>query len=360
MKKYESVKTWIREAISQGRIEPGDKLPSESELMQQFGVSRNSVRQAINELSGEGWVETRRGIGTFCLTRNVGRSKLVGVVCLRVGTYIFPRIIQGCNRVLQKNGYRILMNESWYDLAEERRVLEALHKLRIDGIILIPIQSDGSQSNADLVKRIEDDGTAVVLLDNEYPQYRFSSVVLDDHAAGRLAAEHVWNAGHRRIGVLYSSNYRPKLLRMQGVVDFLGERETTADKEWNVAIHGQTSSMRTYGQIRALFNRPISLPTALVCSSDDEALMFIHQARHHGIRVPDDVSVISFDNSDFAKFSRPRLTSLDHPSEYMGELAATMLLAKIQRRSPTTTSRTVIEAELINRESVVQIAKAGR
>jgi DNA-binding LacI/PurR family transcriptional regulator len=90
----------------------------------------------------------------------------------------------------------------------------------------------------------------------------------------------------------------------------------------------------------------------MICSSDDEAIMLMYQARHHGIRIPEDLSIVSFDNSDLSKVSRPRLTSVDHPSEYMGELAATMLLNQMQRKELPLHTRTVIESKLINRDSV--------
>jgi GntR family transcriptional regulator of arabinose operon len=352
MKKYEKVMAWIREQIEDGRIAPGDRLPSESELMRQLEVSRNSVRKAIGELAKLGLVVTEHGIGTFCRTRTAGQSVLVGLVCFRISSYIFPRIIQGCNRVMQKNGYRLVINESWYDLAEERSVLRSLQEMNVAGIIVIPVQGPSAASNADLVKDIEDQGIAVVLLDNEYPKFDFSSVVLDDEQAGHAIVEHLWNAGHREIGMLYSFNYRPKIRRREGVLSFLTAHGASIRDEWNIGIDGQTSPKGTYRQIREFFRRQIALPTAMICSSDDEALMFIRLARRHGIQVPKDISVVSFDNSDLSKLSQPRLTSMNHPSEYMGEIAATILIDKIQRRDRGVRTRTVIHSELIRRDSV--------
>lgn len=352
MKKYQIISSWIREGIESGRIVPGDKLPSESELIRRFGVSRNSVRQAVNELVRERLVETRHGMGTFCIKRSTQSTMNIAMVCLRMGSYIFPRIVQGCNRVLQKNGYTLQLNESWYDLEEEKRLLLGLPNKGVDGLILIPVNDEGTATNASLVKGLEAEGLAVVLLDNEYPGYDFTSVVLDDFQGGVQGARHLWEKGHRQIGVLYSSNYRPKILRKDGVLHFLASQQTGIREEWIIGIDGQSSPFKTYGQIRALFRQRISLPTAMVCSSDDEAIMLMYQARHHGIRIPEDLSVVSFDNSDLSKVSRPRLTSIDHPSEYMGELAATMLLNQLQRREAPLHTKTVIESKLIKRDSV--------
>ncbi|MEX2444670.1 MAG: substrate-binding domain-containing protein [Alkalispirochaeta sp.] len=360
MKKYQIVSAWIRESIEAGRIDPGDKLPSESELIRRFGISRNSIRQAVNELVREGLVETRHGMGTFCTKRSAQSTMNVALVCLRMGAYIFPRIIQGCNSVMQKNGYTLQLNESWYDLDEEEKVLKGLRRKAVDGLILIPVYGEGAATNAGLVKKLESEGLAVVLLDNEYEGYDFTSIVLDDFQGGVSGASHLWEMGHREIGVLYSSNYRPKILRKDGVLHFLSTQNATIKKEWIIGIDGQSSPFKTYGQIRELFRFGISLPTAIVCSSDDEAIMLIYQARQHGIRVPEDLSVVSFDNSDLSKVSHPRLTTIDHPSEYMGELAAKMLIDRMQRREAPWRTKSIIESKLINRDSVCSPALPHR
>lgn len=352
MKKYETVMHWVRSGIEAGRISPGEKLPSEPELMRQFSVSRNAVRQAISELSNEGFVQSRHGIGTFCVRRVSGKTRMVGLVCMRLASYIFPRIIHGCNRVIQREGYSLLIHESWYDLNVERALLEGLRDKRVDGIIITPVEGRGGETNADLLAEMEQEGVSIVLLDNEYEGHDFTSVVLDDEEAGAKAASYLWQKGHRNIGILYSENYRPKVLRRDGAMRFLEEMGRPVRPEWLIGIEGQTSPRRTYGQIRSLFRSELRLPSAMVCSSDDEALMFMYQARRHGIGVPDDLSVISFDNSDLARFSHPRLTSMNHPSEYMGELAATLLLNSIYRRDAPARTRTVIASSVIRRESV--------
>ena len=143
MKKYETVQTFLRSKIESGLIVPGEKLPSESELMAQFGVSRNAVRQAINELIKERLVESQQGIGTFCVKRTQGGSMLIGMVSFRISSYIFPRLVSACNQTVQREGYTLLLNETWYDAAQERSVLLNLRKRGVDGIVITPVQEEG-------------------------------------------------------------------------------------------------------------------------------------------------------------------------------------------------------------------------
>ena len=352
MKKYETVRTFLRSRIETGLIVPGQKLPTESELMAEFAVSRNAVRQALGELTKERLVESRQGIGTFCVKRSQSGSMLIGMVSFRMSSYIFPRIVSACNQVIQRDGYTLLLNESWYDAAQERSILLGLRKRGVDGLIITPVQEAGKRGNADLLNEFEAEGIPIVLLDAEYPGYDFSSIVIDETAAGRRAAEYLWERGHRDIGILYSSNYRPKVLRKEGIMGFLAAAGAKVREEWLVALHGQTSAFGTYGQIRRLFASPRSLPTSVICSSDDEAFMFMHQARRNGIRIPEDVSLIAFDNSDLARYSFPRLTSLDHPSEYMGEFAAKLILDRIYHPEVRLRSRTIIDTAIMSRDSV--------
>jgi len=274
------------------------------------------------------------------------------MVSFRISSYIFPRIVSACNQTVQRDGFTLLLNESWYDAAQERSVLLSLRKRGIDGLIITPVLEEGKRGNSDLLGEFEAAGVPVVLLDAEYPGCDFTSIVIDETAAGRRAAEYLWERGHRDIGIIYSSNYRPKVLRKEGALGFLDKVGGKVRAEWLVGIHGQTSSFSTYGQIRGLFSARRAMPTAVICSSDDEAFMFMHQARRNGIRIPEDLSLIAFDNSDLARYSFPRLSSLDHPSEYMGELAAKLILDRIYHPEVRIRSRTVIDTTIMSRDSV--------
>lgn len=342
--------------IENGNIPPGERLPSESELMKRFEVSRNSIRQAINGLISEKYLYSRQGIGTFCLKRSSSKSMLIALISLRLNSYIFPKIINGCDRVLSSNGYQLLINQSRYNLDEERKILEDLKSKQVDGIIITPVSNHGEKNNADLIRSMEAQGIPIVLLDNEYKDYNFSSVLLNDYEAGKLAAEYLISQGHKKIGVLFSENYTPKVNRKNGVASYLKEFGLPVLTDWIIGIEGQTSGYHTYRQIRRIFDRKKELPTAMVCSSDDESLIFMHHAEKRGIKIPDDISIISFDNSEIAKHTHPRLTSMNHPSEYLGKLAVYRLLEKINHQDIKMNSKTLVESYLIKRDSVKKIS----
>jgi len=352
MKKYEIVKSWLQNNIIKGILVPNDKLPSESELIKQFGVSRNAVRQAINELIKDHLVESRHGIGTFVLKKINESTSNIGLICYRIPSYISPKIIHGVNKIIQKSGYNLLLNESWYDLNIEKSLLSGLTQKNLAGLIITPVQGEGQQNNAEILKELEHRGIPIVLLDNDFPKYNFTSVVLADNNVGIKTAKYVWEAGHRDIGIIYSRNYRPKVLRKEGSLFFLSNAGSPVPEGRVFSIEGQVSGQRVYREIRFIVDNIEKLPSVFICSSDDEALVLMYILHKKGVNIPEDVSIISYDNSESSQFSSPRLTTVNHPSEYMGELVASMLLNKINNPGIKINSRTTIDSYVIKRDSV--------
>jgi len=353
--KHQQVRQWILDGIETGRIAPGDKLPSESELCRQFGVSRNSVRQAINSLISEGRLESKKGIGTFCLLKSRRLTMDLGLVCFFAGSYIFPRISRGCDQVAHKGGFHLILNQSEYSYEKEREILLKLRKRGVDGVIIEPIHPGAGQSNLDLLVELEDSGTPVVLIDNCFPQREFSRVVMDDLAGGRLVASYLWDRGHRRIGILSDSSYQPKRLRKEGACAYLREQEGQMRQDWILDFTGPVRSGAAFRLLDEFFSRGGELPSAFICTSDEEAVELYKAADKHGLKIPRDLSLISFDNSELAVLPGISLTSVDHPGQYMGELATKILLERILNPKVASNTISVIQPRVVERTSVSSI-----
>jgi GntR family transcriptional regulator of arabinose operon len=354
MKKRELVETWIRGRIDDGALIPGEKLPSESRLCEQFHVSRNVVRQAIARLAQEGLVESTRGVGTFCRARMPASvlSTNVGLVEFFVNSYVYPEIFRGCYTTLSRRGFALLVNQSEYNLEQERAILLGLRKKKVGGIIITPIYGAGDRSNALLLEEMQAEGTAVVLYDDYYPGRDFSSVTLDYRACGETAAAHLWQHGHRKIGVFYQKDFLVKATRMKGVLDFLGRMEAPIRPAWVVGFNGQGPNSQAPAAAERFLKTSKELPTAVVCGNDEDALRLIEAAERRGLQIPRDLSVVGFDNSPIAQMEKVSLTSVDHPSYQIGERAASILLDKILHPEIHFLTRTVISPVLVERSSV--------
>lgn len=361
MKKHQVIETWIKHRIDEGVLVPGEKLPSESQLCAQFGVSRNAVRQAIHNLIHEGLVETIKGVGTFCRTRLPASplSANIGLVEFFISSYIYPEIIRGCYNTLSRKGFALLLNQSEYNLEQERAILQDLRKKKVGGIIIAPIYGAGDRSNALLLEEIQNEGTAVVLCDDYFPGRNFSSVTLDYHTCGEEAAAHLWKKGHRKIGIFYQKDFLVKANRMKGVLDFLGRQEAPVRAAWMVGFNGQGPTSEASAAAERFLRGAKELPSAFVCGNDEDALNLIQVAERQGIRVPGDLSVVGFDNSDIAQLEKISLTSVDHPSFQIGVTAANILLDKIFHSEIRFVTHTIITPSLVERSSVRSLVPAA-
>jgi GntR family transcriptional regulator of arabinose operon len=305
-------------------------------------------------LTQEGYVESSKGVGTFCKARlpSSVHSTNVGLVEFFVNSYVYPEIFRGCYNTLSRRGFALLVNQSEYNLEQERAILLSLRKKKVGGIIITPIYGAGDRSNSLLLEEMQAEGTAVVLCDDYYPGRSFSSVTLDYRACGETAAAHLWQHGHRKIGVFYQKDFLVKATRMKGVLDFLGRMEDPVRPAWIVGFNGQGPNSQAQGAAENFLKTARELPTAVVCGNDEDALRLIEAAERRGLKIPRDLSVVGFDNSPLSQMEKVSLTSVDHPSYQIGERAAGILLDKILHPEIRFITRTVISPVLVERSSV--------
>lgn len=126
--KYAQVKEEICSWLNQGKIQPDEKLPTENELMQQFGVSRHTIRKAIGDLVSQGLLYSVQGGGTFVASRTaksaMHSNKTIGVITTYISDYIFPSIIRGIESYLSEQGYSMLLTSTNNNTESERAALK--------------------------------------------------------------------------------------------------------------------------------------------------------------------------------------------------------------------------------------------
>lgn len=363
MKKYEIVEEWIKTGMRNGRFLLGDQLPSESQISTELSVARNSVRQALSNLNSQGFVETRQGVGTFALApaHAASGSRDIALLCFSASQYIFAELVNGVQSALNRSGYHMILNQTECDPRTEREMLLALRDRGIAGIILEPAFGSEGFTNADIVRDLVNAGVPVILVDNaNTDDDEFSSVTIDDEAGGWLAASHLYERGHRAIGITYDNAYLPKIRRKIGMLNLLSERAVAVPPEWQVSYHSPHSSPVLQARIKAAIQDPSHRPTAFCCSSDDEAMDVIAAAEELGLRIPEDISLVGFDNSTMAQQGRIPLTTVDHPTRYMAELAANFVVHSVRYPSVINRHTSVVRPRLVSRTSVLDLRSLDR
>jgi GntR family transcriptional regulator of arabinose operon len=352
--------SWLREEFAAGRIAPGDRMPSENDLCGRFATARPAVRQAIARLTHEGYVETVRGKGSFRLEPKGPLSRDVALVLPSISTYIYPELAEAANRVLRAGGCQTLFDCVGGDLEAERRVLEGLRERRPAGLIIspkqtrLPIGADDhsleAAGNIELLKDLRAAGMAVLFLDDDLGDASFSSLVIDDEAGGAKAVDYFVAKGHRRISVVWWPSHAPFERRRNGAMNRMAELGLDRGRhaEFRIGKEGR-SELATF---LADASSAGEFPTAVFCANDHLAFALMETVAGLGLRVPDDISVIGFDDSPAARMPGSALTSFEYPSRWIGERAAALMLEALDGKGPRSRVRISVEPVLRERSSV--------
>lgn len=358
--KYVQLFEQLKGEIVQGTYENGQRLPGENELAEQYGMSRQTVRQALSLLEREHYIQRKQGSGTYVSRAEPRRRRTwnVGVVTTTISEYIFPSILRGIEGELSEEGFFPLLSATQNRVDNERRILEDYMKKGVDGLIVEGTKSALPNPNLSLYEKLEQMGIPVVFFNGYYPALPGCvSVTMDDRQGGLAAVEYLAARGHQRIGGIFKSDDMQGLGRYDGYTRGLLKHGLALQDQW--VLWFDSGSRDTFlkeepGITRVL--ERLSQCTAVVCYNDEVAVKLEKALYSHGLTVPGDKALISFDNSPLGAFATVGLTSFDHPKENLGASAARKLLGLINGREEHSV---VLDWGLAERDSV-QKEKKGR
>lgn len=332
--KYQKLKEYIIDTIGSEGLKSGDKIWSENQLAKKFMVSRHTVRQAIGELANEGWLYKVHGKGTFVAYRvekgenqTQNKGKTIGVMTSYLNDYIFPSIILGIDGVLSDAGYNMVLACTYNQHNKERVCLENFIKADIDGLIVEPTKSALPNPNLDLYRQIRYSGIPLFFIHGCYKELNCPYVAVDDTQAGHLATRYLIGLGHKSIGGIF------KIDDVQGHYRFKGFQEAHCDAGldledsnilWFDTDDARNGFVKFHGKA---FDALIEKCSALVCYNDQIALKSMDIIREKGMVIPDDISLVSFDDSELAIVPEVKLTTVAHPQEKLGKRAAETLIS---------------------------------
>lgn len=357
--KYIQLKEIITRYLEDHHYKAGQKIPSEMELIVQFQVSRGTVRQALGELANEGVIYTEKGRGSFFsgnLQNNPQRSYLIGVLT-PLSSYIYPQIIQGISDLAHKKHHNIVLGSSNDNREQELAYVEQFLKRNIDGLIIEPTGGVQHFQDSKLFRMLKDLTIPVVFMDWAIDDPEVSYVSLDDVAGGFRATSYLIEAGHKRIACIYPNDNVPGNRRYQGYRKALEmskiEHDSRLDKP------AESLQLNKTGYIYKLTKELIDLgedgPSAVFFYNDRSALNGYAAIRDAGLNIPEDISVIGYDDSELATLADVPLTSVIHPKYQSGKLAAEILFDQIEHQGQNMPRQMIINPTLAIRESVKSI-----
>ncbi len=348
----------LHKAILNGTYRPGDQLPTEHQLVEQFSASRPTIARALRDLQFLNLIERKSGAGTFVKARpeDDDDRKLFGLLIPGLGqTEIFEPICARIAKQTHANQHTLIWGDFSTDKADPSatqilRVCRDFIAQNVAGVYYAPVElaDEMSRINKRIIAELERNNIAVILLDRDIVRFPLRSgydvVGIDNRQGGFLLTNHLINLGCRNIG-------------------FLAKPNSASTVDCRVAGYCEAMTKASFpipaGAIQfgdpddSQFVRDFIVKgklEAVLCANDFTAAHLMHTLHDMGMHVPNDIRVVGFDDVKYAKLVRVPLTTISQPTNQIGQTAVAAMHQRIN--SPFLPARTIaLEPKLIVRKS---------
>ena len=272
----------------------------------------------------------------------------IGIVVPDISNPFFSALIKSFAAELRRGGNNFIVYDSDEDITIERASIRSLLEKRVDGIIIASVGQDSTH-----LEKLRNSSVPLVTVDRCFNSLDVDSVSVDNVQGTLLAVNHLIREGHTRIAFIQGlpGTYANET-RLRGYKLALEQASIPVDE--HLVVGDDFRSMNGYLETRLLLSMP-SPPTAIFTAGDLIALGALEACKESGFRIPDDVSLATFDDPVFATYLSPALTAVEQPISRMAEMAVAMLYRRI--RTPNVERRQILlEPKLNIRNSVARLA----
>jgi LacI family transcriptional regulator len=247
-----------------------------------------------------------------------GRSHTLALVVSDIRNLFFAELARGAEDAAYAAGYDLVLCNSDLDPEKQMLYVQSLLEKRVDGILMNSVAALGRKQQEQLAAC----GVPIVLLNRPSGNAAFSTICADNRGGGALAAEYLLRLGHRKIAHLTGPRHHGNLTeRARG---FLRAMQSSGDGQ-PIVLYGQNSFTGGYELAKKLIGQRTNV-SAVFVANDVMAFGAIRAILEAGLRIPDDLSLIGFDNVELASISHPPLTTIHQPKYEMGRAAVEILL----------------------------------
>lgn len=338
-----------------------------SDIAATVGVAPMTVSRVINR---NGYVsqETREKVLQVAKEMNYRRNGLarslkrqrtetVGLVLGDISNPFSTELAHAIREALFAKGFSLFICISEHSAKEDIVAFESLTNHSVDGIIVATRSNSGGD---DYLREIVDSNMPVVVVGRDFYHESVDSVAADNKRGGYEATQHLIDLGHTRIGFIGAGiSGKLSLKRLQGYLTALedhnievDERLVTGRKEEVSEVPGYSTEKMGYEGMKRLLSLP-NRPTAIFARNDFTAIGAMSAIKEAGLRIPQDIAIVGFDDIPLAIHTSPPLTTVRQPMRLQGQLAAEMLLQRINNDDELLRQERVLNCELIIRESTV-------
>lgn len=251
------------------------------------------------------------------------QTSIIGMIVPDITNPFFPAVVRGAEDVAYQNSYRLILCNADNDPAKERAYLRELQSYRTAGLIYIPSVNSRSEALDDIAAT-----SPVVCLDRQPAGWNGDTVTVDNAGGAFSAASHLLTLGHRSIAMITGNlQLANAASRLEGFRSAMRKAKIEIEPEY--IQEGRFDRFSGFEKMRVLLHlRP--RPTAVFASNDLLALGALAALRESGLRCPEDISIIGFDDLEFSELLHPALTTVSQPKYQMGAKGANLLIKRLR------------------------------
>ncbi len=351
--KYEEIYSKLELELAQGKWKPGQRLPTERELSQHYGVSRPTISRVLNRLRDGGQIRRAAGAGTFVTDPGTGERathRTFGLVVPGLGRgEIFGPV---CARIAERS-HQFDFTLTWGSVPADDAIDHEAHLLataqrfvdhRVDGVFFQPLEreAEAPKKNLRIVSMFESAGIPLILLDSDYLPYPRRSdhdlIGIDNIQASFVLTNHFLEQGRRRVDFVwqpFAAGTCP--LRLIGYREALHQ----AGVPLKTALEHE-GDPRSISFAQELFDGGAR---DIICLNDETAALLMRSFESLNLKVPHDIRIAGFDDVKYARLARVALTTMRQPCEQLGDLAVQTMIDRVEH--PWLPSRTVTTTAIL-------------
>jgi GntR family transcriptional regulator of arabinose operon len=373
---YKQVRDYIMDNIRSKKWSPDERIPSENELTKQFNVSRVTVRSALSELTADGWIYRIRGKGSFVsgsgkivpdlqLTSvHDNKQKLIAYLMPRLDNLFTANLLSGIQNVVSERGHHLLFYLTNDSAEEETRILQNVVELGVQGIIIYPV---ANENYSEQILKLTLNQFPLVVVDRHLQGVQTNCVCADHEQGAYMATEHLIALGHSRIGCFSTDEVTSSVKdRIAGYVKAMEDHQLTPQRKLQ-SLHYDAAELEElllnneagnpYKEALKKYIRENSELTAIFAINSGLGLATMEAVQECGMKIPDDFSVIFFDDYEASSFAQVPATYIDQ-QEYVLGREATNLLFSILENPQMERRKIVTPTRLIVRKSTTSLGRA--
>ena len=324
------------------------------DVAKEAGVSIATVSRVINKVdvvNEETKKKVQEAIDKLGYSPNIvaqslktQRSKSIGILVPDISSQVYPEIVRGAEDVAQMYDYSIILCNSDFDMEKEKKYIKVMKEKMVDGMLYM-----SSSLDPEILQYIRDLNMKTILVETIEQEKILPSVTIDNRSAAHDAVKLLLDKGHKKVAYIGIKKDRRNAWakRFDGYEDAL--KEAGIELNEDLTYYGDLKAQTGYKGINSILDK--TEVEAVFCGSDEIAMGVINALRDKDIKVPEDVSVMGFNDIYEASIFYPKISTVAQPLYDMGSVSM-RILVKMLRNEPSDQDHYVLPYQIIERDSV--------